>query len=215
MTPSSTRLVAIVVGCLCGAMVTPTEACAQESPSTASVPWTPLTSSQLAALSTLVNEPVPTVVERLLADPGMIPMALEADEARARRQRQGRMLATLGGGTFAAGVALAIWAGISWSDYHPTCTVAEDGGGCSEINLAPAVLLIGLVGAGGGVVVGGIGIYKLGTLSVAEDALLRRYRPAVWPGTAPSGFDPPSDSFVWKPSSVGRGLHVSLLSFRF
>jgi hypothetical protein len=241
MIHSNTRLFATTIGLLAGAIAIAPSAHAQEanshSPeSTAEAakppetqphaflkespnvtpdeaPRVPLTREQLNAFAELVGDSSDVVSVRLLSDPGMLPLATAATEARMQRQGRGRKMAILGYTGFGVGAAAAILGGIVLSNYDSSKCTRDDESGCDLDGLLGLELIVfGVVLGAGGLVVGAIGTNKLTEPSEAENKVLERYdplrvkRPPVMP---------PSYSFVRPTGSAGKLFSLPLLSLTF
>jgi hypothetical protein len=213
-----TRFVTLI-GLLAGQSAFAPVAYAQEenTRSASPSPTLPMTDAQLADFASVVEEPIEVVAQRLRLDPGMLPLALYASDARSRRLQRGRAMGIVGLSTFAVGVALGILGLVYWDNYHPSCTVEKDGGGCSDVNPALGVIMIGILATGGGAAVGLVGLHKLNTLSDAEEAALRRYYPpgSARPQVAPPPYFHPDSPFGRSATQAGKALVLPLLSFRF
>jgi len=173
----------------------------------------PLTREQLNAFADLVGDSSDIVSVRLLSDPGMLPLATAATEARMQRQRRGRKLATLGFTGFGVGAAVTILGGIVLSNFDSSRCTQDDESGCNYGGLLGLELIVfGVVLGVGGLVVGVVGTNKLTEPSEAENKVLERYDPirASRPPVMP-----PSYSFVHPTGLAGKPLSLPLLSFTF
>src|SRR6266540_1905357 len=125
-------------------------------------PRVPLTLEQLNAFADLVGDSRDIVSVRLLSDPGMLPLATAATEARMQRQRRGRKMAILGFTGFGVGAAAGILGGIVVSNFDSSKCTQNDERGCNFDGLIGLELIvIGVVVGVGGLVVGVIGTNKL------------------------------------------------------
>jgi len=187
----------------------------EDSPTTFpdETPRLPLTREQLNAFADLVGDSSDVVSVRLLSDPGMLPLATAATEARMHRQRRGRTMAILGFTGFGVGAAAAILGGIVWSNFDSSKCTQDDGSGCDLGGLIGLELLVfGVVLGVGGLAVGVLGATKLTEPSEEESKVLERYDPLR--ARRPPAM-PPSYSFVPPAGSAGKPLSLPLLSLTF
>jgi hypothetical protein len=176
-------------------------------------PRVPLTREQLNAFADVVGDSIDIVSLRLLSDPGMLPLAAAATEARMQRQRRGRRMAILGFTGFGVGAAAGILGGIVLSNYDSSKCTQDDESGCNFGGvIGLELIVIGVVLGVGGLIVGVIGTNKLTEPSEAESKVLERYDPLK--ASRPPA-TPPSYSFVRPMGSVGKPLSLPLLSFTF
>ena len=209
----NTRLLAAAIGFLVGATALAPAVRAQEATGPDQAPMEPLTRAQLEAFADLVGDASEVVSLRLLSDPGMVPLAAEASDARVQRQRRGRTMVILGYTGFGVGAAVAILGGIAWSNFDSSKCSSEDQSGCNFDGL----LGLGLIALGGGLLVGGlvvsvIGSNKLAKPSEAETQALERYDPlrAHRPPVLP-----PSYSLALPAGPSGKAFSLPLLSLTF
>jgi|SRR5450631_1190742 len=178
-------------------------------------PRVPLTLEQLNAFADLVGDSSDIVSVRLLSDPGMLPLAAAATEARSQRQRRGRKMAILGFTGFGVGTAVAILGGIALSNFDSSKRTQDDECGCGgdfEGLLGLELVVFGAVLGVGGLVVGAIGTNKLTEPSEAENKALERYDPLKV--KRPPAM-PPSYSLARPTGSAGKSLNLPLLSLTF
>jgi MFS family permease len=178
-------------------------------------PRVPLTLEQLNAFADLVGDSRDIVSVRLLSDPGMLPLATAATEARIQRQRRGRKMAILGFTGFGVGAAAGLLGGIVLSNFDSSKRTQDDECGCGgdfEGLLGLELIVIGVVLGVGGLVVGVIGTNKLTEPSEAESKVLERYDPLK--ARRPPAM-PPSYSFARPTGSAGKPLSLPLLSLTF
>ncbi|HEX7508458.1 MAG TPA: hypothetical protein VF550_16905 [Polyangia bacterium] len=174
----------------------------------------PLTLEQLNAFADLVGDSSDIVSVRLLSDPGMLPLATAATEARTQRQRRGRKMAILGFTGFGVGTAAAILGGIVLSNFDSSKCTQDDESGCNFDGLLGLELIVFGVALGvGGLVVGVVGTNKLTEPSEAENKVLERYDPLR--ASRPPPAMPPSYSFARPTGSAGKPLSLPLLSLTF
>jgi hypothetical protein len=169
-----------------------------------------ITAAQLTAFAELIGEPKPVVWQRLHDDPGFVPLAAAAADARMERRSSGKALTIAGFTILGVGVVtgyVIMYSGLlSGTDcsYGNSCGPNTDrilGG------LTVAILSIGV-----GTAIGVPGIFRMTKQSDVETQASERYQawgtgqPLVYPG-----------SYSQAPSmrSPGRRLDLSLLSFRF
>lgn len=244
MTRRTPRLFAIMIGPLVGAIavvpvaraqaeselfaqpsqntvIPPTErsrAIQTESPA----PWpdqapvTRFTRWQLDAFATLVGESTEVVLRRMAADPGMIPLAVEAADARMKRRGRGHMMAVLGFSGFGVGTAAAIFGAILLSRIDSSrCNQGDVG--CLDQLVDIELIVAGGLAVAGGFVLGFCGVDKLNSQSEAETKALDRYKPVGVdrPPSAPLSDRSPSDPLVPRTGLSGKSFRLPLLSFTF
>lgn len=160
-----------------------------------------LTQRQLDGFASLVGEDEAVVVQRLLRDPSLVPLAAAAADARAARRRTG-MAMTIGGFGL-MGVGLLVGGAMVISGITPNHDCPYEGGGnCGSADNDSEVhggLLVMLASTAVGLGLGIPGIVQLARPSETERDVLERYstpspRPAV---------------------RLGRGAVLPLLSFGF
>jgi len=205
-----TPLLALTVGLLLGATASAPAARAEDLPSQS--PLVPLTPDQLAAFADLVGDSTEVVSLRLLSDPGLLPLAADALDEHALRQRRGRTMSNLGLAGFGVGVVLGILGGVLASKWDSSRCGPNDESGCDNgAHLFP--LILGVPLAIGGLIVGGIGMSQLNSPGDAETLARKRYDPNFTP---PRRVMPaPSYSAARAIGPAGKALSLQLLSFTF
>lgn len=182
-----------------------------------------ITREQLEVFALVAGEPANHVAERLLLDPGLAPLAIEAVAARTHRLGRGRKMVILGGSGLGAGLVLGVLGAIAMSNYQSPCTY-EAGGGCIDFGglVYLDLALLGGAMAVGGLVVLSIGMIKLDRLSEAEEMVLDRYYPpgSSRPGSSSPKSDPrrffdPEYSFAGPRGFTGKTFSLPLLSSTF
>jgi len=178
-------------------------------------PRTHVTRRQLDAFAALAGESTEVVWQRLAADPGMIPLAIEAADARMQRQRRGRTMMVLGFSGFGVGTAAAILGAILWS--KSDSSKCQSDAGCLDRLLDLEIIVVGGAAAAGGFVLGFCGVDKTDSQSEAETKALDRYKPLGVgrpPSILPSDRSP-SDLSLSQTRSLGKSFRLPLLSFTF
>lgn len=241
MTSRNPRLFAIMIGPLVGGIAVVPVARAQSAPAEPSqntvippaeqsraiptespAPWPDqapvarLTRWQLDAFATLVGESTEVVLRRMAADPGMIPLAVEAADARMKRRGRGHMMAVLGFSGFGVGTAAAIFGAVLLSR-SDSSRCSQGDVGCLDQLVDTELIVAGALAVAGGFVLGFCGVDKLNSQSEAETKALDRYKPV---GTDRPQTVPPSDRSFSGPllprsALSGKSFRLPLLSFTF
>jgi len=175
------------------------------------MPAPALTAAQLTAFAELMGETKPVVWQRLLADPGLAPLAAAAADVRMERKSSGKTM------TIAGFTILGVGAGVGYAILL-SGAMSSDNCGYYESQCEPDTdrmlggVMIGLLSVGVGLAIGIPGIIRMAKQTEIETQASERYqawsegRPLVYPGI-----------YSQSPSmrSPGRRLDLSLLSFRF
>jgi hypothetical protein len=194
----------LVFGLVAGVIALPASAHAQGTASANGPGVAPeLTHHQLSAFASLVGDPVPVVALRLRSDEGLRSLAGEAADARIHRLGKGKIMTTIGVLGVVAGVAMVVGGEVGWSRVDHAYTSAET----DRVDGVGSLLLIATGGvlAGGGLVVGLIGLHALEVPSDAEYRARDRYGM-----TAPS-----SEAHARLRGTSTRAFGFPLLAFRF
>lgn len=170
-----------------------------------------LTAAQLTAFSELMGEPKPVVWQRLLADPGLAPLAAAAADVRMERKSSGKTMTIVGftilgvgGGVGYALLLSGAMSGDNCGYYESQCEPNTD-------RMLSGVM-IGLLSVGVGLAIGIPGIIRMAKQTEIETQASDRYQawgagqPLLYPG-----------QYSQTPSmrSPGRRFDLSLLSIRF
>ncbi len=187
-----------------------TRAQGQPAPSIAP-PASALTRLQVDAFAELLGEPKDVVWRRLLADPGLVPLAAAAAETRMERKSSGKTMTIVGFTILGVGLVagyLIVLSGISDGincGYDSSCSQSNDG----RITTGFAV---GLVSTGVGLAIGIPGIVRMAKQTEVETEAVDRYQ---YTGTGQQPIFPPGYSSALPGGARGKALNLSLLSFKF
>ena len=172
----------------------------------------PITRQQLDVYAELFGEPSDLVWRHLVLDPGLLPLASAALDARLDREGSGKALTGLGftilGAGATVGFLMMVGAGLGRSlawNCDSTCTEKYD-------NQENTGVTVGLAAIGIGLALAIPGIVKLSRRSDAEKLALKRYR-----GVEPERRDV-SLPRAFRGLSAGpsvKGLGLPLVSFAF
>jgi hypothetical protein len=170
-----------------------------------------LTPEQLDAFVELTGDPKPVVWQRLLADPGLVPFAAAAGDARLERRSSGKTMTIagftiLGVGT-GVGYGIFLWgfaSGIDCSNYAGTCEPSK------TKMLGGLVLMVASLATG--LSLGIPGIIRMVRASEAENEASGRYQTPGLPQLPayPAAYSPPMTL-----RAPAIPLSLPLLSFRF
>jgi hypothetical protein len=173
-------------------------------------PTRQLTAEQLDSFVELTGDPKPLVWQRLLADPGLVPYAAAAANARLARRASGKTM-TIAGFTIlgvgaALGYGMVLWGLTSGID----CGAYSDCSPDETLILGGFALMVGSIATGCGI--GVPGIIRMVRASEAENEASARYQ---YPGLPPGPAYPPPyrTSSRWPPA--GRTLSAPILSLTF
>jgi hypothetical protein len=186
-----------------GAKPVPSSTDLPPAPLVAPSPTPSITPSQVDTFAELLGEPRERVEQRLLWDPGLVPLAAAAVDARRARKSQGKVM-TIGGFTL-----LGVGAVVGFLVALSGPLICWDAACQSEADArARSGEVIALASAGIGLALGIPGIVMLARQSEAEDKAVERYQI--------SGVGaPPGNSRVLSTGSAGKTFSVSLWSFAF
>jgi hypothetical protein len=163
---------------------------------------------QLDSFAQLLGEDVPVVWQRLLLDPGLVPFATAAADARIERRRTGKVMTITGFTILGVGVIggyilfLSGYADLfCWDD--SSCS-----GQAGRKMLGGLVIMLASTGIGLGI--GIPGIISITRQTEVETAAVERYQYPGYQGV-PMPYAPPVQSLL----SPGKTLRLPLLSFTF
>ncbi len=171
-----------------------------------------LTAEQLDAFVELTGDPKPLVWQRLLADPGLVPYAAAAGDARLERRSSGKTMTIVGFTVLGVGVGsgyfLFLW-GLSkgvdcGSNYESSCHPNE------SMMLGGVVLAIASVAVG--LSVGIPGIIRMVRPSEAENDASGRYQT---PGLPPMPAYPPPSPHALRLRPEGTLVSAPILTLTF
>jgi hypothetical protein len=168
-----------------------------------------ISSEQFSAFAELIGEPRPLVWQRLQLDPGLVPFAVAAADARLGRKSSGKVRTAVGFSIFGVGFIAGY---IIMLSAVASADCAYDGTGRCGDDVGSGVLMGALVmaaSAGLGLGIGIPGIISMVRQGEAETAAADRYQFPHMP--AP----PPAYSWGSPGRSSGHGLKVRLLSLAF
>jgi len=215
MPGQNTKLLAIVVGFLVGVQAAEPVARAQDESAHLAEPATaiPITRQQLDAFAALVGESKEVVSQRLIADPAMIPLVVEAADARMERRGTGHGMAVLGFGASGVGAAMIVLGAVAASR-EGSSRCAADGEGCDDWSgfAALGLIIFGAIAAVGGPILGANGIKKMNSETEIETEARKRYQSV---GANRPPVIPPSHSFARPTGSSGTTFRLPLLLFTF
>jgi hypothetical protein len=168
-----------------------------------------LSSHQIEAFASLVDEPAGAVAERLRCEPSLVPIATEAADSRLGRKKIGKWMMVGGFSLYGLGGGIAVYGILHYlGGSHSWCVE----GSCTQTSMSTqdrALAIGGLVTAGVGLLLAIPGIVKVARQSDVEAAALSRYERSNRP------HEPPSlHSAIPHPASAGDAS-VSLLGFSF
>ena len=180
--------------------------------SPARMPAQGLSARQLDSFAELTGDPKPVVWQRLLADPGLVPYAAAAADARMERRSSGKTMTIVGftilGVGAGAGYGLFVYGltrGIN-CDYGSTCDPHPN----ESLMLGGVVLMVASIGVG--CAIGIPGIIHMVRQSEAETEAASRYQNPGLPQLPPY---PASYSQATTLRPPAMSVSASLLSFRF
>ena len=177
------------------------------APVAAPAPMASITSSQLDTFAALLGEPEERVEQRLLWDPGLVPLATAAVDARLARKSQGKVM-TIGGFTL---LGVGVVAGLLVALSGPL--ICWDAACQSEADArAHSGEVIALASVGIGLALGVPGIVMLARQSEAEDKAVDRYQLF---GAGPPPAFPSGNSRTLSTGSAATTFSLSLCSFAF
>jgi len=161
-----------------------------------------ITLSQVDTFAELLGEPKERVEQRLLWDPGLVPLVAAAVDARLARKSQGKIM-TIGGFTIlGVGVVAGFLEALSGLCVYGDCQDAKSRAGEA----------IALASVGIGLALGIPGIVMLTRQSEAEDKAVDRYQLF---GAGPPPAFPLGNSRALSTGSAGKNFSLSLWSFAF
>jgi hypothetical protein len=164
-----------------------------------------ITPSQVDTFAELLGEPRERVEQRLLWDPGLVPLVAAAVDARVARKSQGKFM-TIGGFTIlGAGVVAGFLEALSGLCIYGDCQSEADAK--SRAGEAIALASVGI-----GLALGIPGIVMLARQSEAEDKAVDRYQLF---GAGPPPAFPLGNSRALSTGSAGKNFSLSLWSFAF
>jgi len=153
----------------------------------------------------LLGEPRERVEQRLLWDPGLVPLVAAAVDARVARKNQGKLM-TIGGFTIlGVGVVAGFLEALSGLCIYGDCQSEADAK--SRAGEAIALASVGI-----GLALGIPGIVMLARQSEAEDKAVDRYQLF---GAGPPPAFPLGNSRALSTGSAGKNFSLSLWSFAF
>jgi hypothetical protein len=178
------------------------------SPATASPR---ISQAQFESFAELIGEPRPLVWQRLQLDPGLVPLAAAAGDARMSRKSSGKTRTIVGFSIFGAGLGVgyliflsSVFDGVNCNNsYNDTCATSVGSG-------AIAGLLLMVISSAVGLGIGIPGIVSMARQSEAETAAVDRYQYPLAP-------QPPSPYYYPGQSSMpaSRAFKMPLLSLSF
>jgi hypothetical protein len=190
--------------------------------STPKNPAVALTGKQLDAFAELTGDPKPLVLQRLFADPGLVPYAAAAADTRRARQSTGKAMTITGftilGVGAVVGVGMEVVAFLEFFG-RGICAGADNGSGdaCPGPppdygQLALEGLAVIAVGVAIGCAIGIPGIVRMNRQSEAEKEAVDHYLTSSPPVSLPS----PSSHLQSPQQHVPlRSIGAPILSFRF
>jgi hypothetical protein len=145
-----------------------------------------ITAEQFDAFVALLGEPEDSVMRRLRHDPGLVPLAAAAADARRGRQRTGRNLMITGFTTAGLGATVALLGVLMATPGYPGES-PRPGEKSTQSHLTTDFVGLVLVGLGSVTAIYGIG--KVATLTDLETEAVNRYQgsPSASPLVFPSG----------------------------
>jgi hypothetical protein len=187
-----------------------------------------LTAPQLERFAELLGEPGAVVWQNLLADPSLVPYAAAAAELREERKSSGRTMTIVGFSILAVGGIAGYVIMVEGLAQSMNCSFSSDysysysGNSCNNgDNTVWVGLLIGLASVGVGLGVGIPGIVRLVRQTPEETDAVNRYQysTSMRGMPLPSPYGPPPSPYgrpyPYPPTSLGKTLHVPLLSLSF
>lgn len=168
-----------------------------------------LTAAQLDSFVELTGDPKPLVWQRLLADPGLVPYAAAAANARLERRASGKTM-TIAGFTIlgvgaALGYGMVLWGLTSGLD----CDANSDCSPNGTLMLSGVALMVGSIATGCGI--GIPGIIRMVRASDVENEAAARYQN---PGLPPMPAYPPAYRQSRWPRA-GKTLTAPVVSITF
>jgi hypothetical protein len=166
-----------------------------------------ITTEQLTAFAELVGEPRPVVWQRLQIDPGLLPFAVAAADARMSRKSSGKVRTAVGFSIF--GVGLITGYVVMLTSISTDCGYYESDS-CGSVDSGRLVLGLVIMAASAGVGLGlGIpGIIAMVRQSGIETSAVERYQYPYLP------MPPPAYGRI-SSAATGYALRVPLLSLSF
>lgn len=169
-----------------------------------------ISQAQFESFAELIGEPRPLVWQRLQLDPGLVPFAAAAADARMSRKSSGKTRTIVGFSIFGVGLGVgyliflsSVFDGVNCNDsYTDTCSNSIGSG-------AIAGLLVMAIASAVGLGIGIPGIISMARQSEAETAAVDRYQYTFAP-PAPPPYYPGQSSL---PPS--RAFKLPLLSLAF
>lgn len=171
-----------------------------------------ITQPQLDAFAELIGEPRPVVLQRLAVDPGLVPLAIAAADARMARKSSGKTRTIVGFTLLGVGEAAGFAIILSTFGDTNNCTNNSYYDGSCGSNMGARYLIALLVAAaasGVGLGIGIPGIISMARESEVETAAVDRYQNLRL--SAP----PPAYAPAQSASPSAKTLKVPLLSFSF
>jgi hypothetical protein len=180
-----------------------------------------ISQAQFDSFAELIGEPKPLLWQRLQLDPGLVPLAAAAADARMSRKSSGKIRTIVGFSIFGVGIgtgyvillASIVDASNCNDSYNNSYNSCNSGIGSGVI----AGLLVMAISAGVGLGIGIPGIVSMVRQSEAETAAVDRYQYPFAP-SPPSLFPSPSPSPYYPGQSAlppSRAIKVPLLSLAF
>jgi hypothetical protein len=170
-----------------------------------------ITTDQLAAFAELLGEPRPVVWQRLQIDPGLVPFAVAAADARMARKSSGKVRTAVGFSIFGVGGITGYI--VMLSSFISNCNYNSNyyNDSCGTIDGGRFVLGVVLMAASAGVGLGlGIpGIISMARQSEVETAAVDRYQYPHVP-LPPATYGP---AFTAVPTAATVKLPLLSLSF--
>jgi hypothetical protein len=171
-----------------------------------------ITTDQLVAFSELLGEPRPVVWQRLQVDPGLVPFAVAAADARMARKSSGKVRTAVGFSIFGVGGITGYI--VMLSSFMSSCNYNGNyyNDSCGSIDGGRFVLGIVIMAASAGVGLGlGIpGVISMARQSEAETAAVDRYQYPQLPLPPATYYGP---SFSAAPAAPTVKLPLLSLSF--
>jgi hypothetical protein len=169
-----------------------------------------ISQEQFEAFAQLIGEPRPLVWQHLQLDPGLVPLAAAAADARMSRKSSGKTRTIVGFSIFGVGLGVgyliflsSVIDGVNCNNsYNDTCANSVGSG-------AIAGLLVMAISSAVGLAIGIPGIVSMARQSEAETAAVDRYQYPLAP-QPPAPYYPGQSS---RPSP--RAFKVPLLSLSF
>lgn len=171
-----------------------------------------LTPVQFDAFVELIGEERPEVWRRLSLDPGLVPLAAAAADARLERRRSGKFRTILGFSILGGGVTLGYLLLLSSIDHSADCSYGESCGNDLGGSFITAMFIV-LASTGVGLGIGIPGIISMARQSEVETAAVDRYQAG---GLPPPPLPPPYYPYPAQSAiPLGMTFKVPLLSIAF